>query len=64
MIDTPNEPQEEFNPTREHEYQGAHYHDDDAEITDDERIRRANKLPAGPKKTPHRPPPQRRHYED
>jgi hypothetical protein len=64
MADAPQDSQEEFAKTREHEYQDPHYHDEDPEITDDELARRAGKSPTAKKKTMRKLPPQRRHYED
>ena len=62
MIDPIDEPQEDFNETREHEYQDAHYHDEELEIVNDEAGRRASN-PADKKKS-RIPPPRPRHYEE
>ncbi len=63
MINPIDEPQEDFNQTREHEYQDAHYHDEEAEIVNDEFGRQPVK--AGDKKKASRiPPPRPRHYEE
>lgn len=64
-MSNPTEPsQEEFTPTREHEFQDAHYHDEEPEVANDE----ANDgwVSHTPKtKTKRRiPPPRRRHYEE
>ncbi|MBI2805428.1 MAG: hypothetical protein HYX68_10670 [Planctomycetes bacterium] len=65
MVEPPNEMPEDFTATPEHEYQDAHYHDEEADIVNDE-------LPSGganvsvprKKKAPRRPPPRPRYYED
>ena len=67
MADPTVPPQEDFAPTREHEYQDAHYHDEDAdiandEIANDEEGRSILKTPAAKKQRV--PPPRPRHYED
>ena len=62
MVDPIDEPQEDFNETREHEYQDAHYHDEEPEIVNDETIRHTGK-PAEKKKA-RIPPPRPRHYEE
>ncbi len=64
MIDTPNDSPEEFAPTREHEYQDSHYHDEELDIVNDEMISSAHQLPADKPKSPRRPPPRPRYYED
>ena len=63
MVDTPNDSPEEFAPTREHEYQDSHYHDEEPDVVNDELASRVNSAPAK-KKTNRRPPPKPRHYED
>jgi hypothetical protein len=63
MVDPAQESPEEFAPTREHEYQDSHYHDEDLDITNDEEGRHATEAPAHKKKS-RRPPPRPRHYED
>lgn len=64
MIDPVDEPQEDFNQTREHEYQDAHYHDEDAEIVNDEFGRQPSRAAGARKKTSRIPPPRPRHYEE
>jgi hypothetical protein len=54
---------EEFTPTREHEFQDSHYHDEEPDIVDDETATRVSK-PAGKSKSARRVPPPRRHYEE
>jgi hypothetical protein len=56
-------PEEDFAETREHEFQDAHYHDEDAEIVNDEADRPIFKKTT-PKKKLRVPPPRPRHYED
>ena len=60
MVDNDNLP-EEFAPTREHEYQDAHYHDEEPEIVNDEQH---GSVKPAPKKKLRIPPPRRRHFED
>lgn len=62
MIDPTEESPEEFTPTRDHEYQGAHYHDQEAEIVADEEVPHAAPAPANPKQR--RRPPPRPHYDE
>ena len=62
MIDTPNDSPEEFAPTREHEYQDSHYHDEEPDVQSDDS--RHSGKPPGIKKPPRKLPPPRRHYED
>ena len=51
------EPLEEFAPTREHEYQDSHYHDEAPDIVDDEPVRHVGTAP-DKKKMARRPPPK------
>ena len=62
MIDPIDEPQEDFTPTRDHEFQDAHYHDEEPEIVNDETGRHASA--SAEKKKTRIPPPRPRHYED
>jgi hypothetical protein len=65
MTDTPQkDTQEEFGPTREHEYQDPHYHDEEPEITNDEQASHSHRGFPHKKKPNRRPPPKRRYYED
>jgi hypothetical protein len=63
MVDTPNDSPEEFAPTREHEYQDSHYHDEEPDVVNDEMATRVTK-PFDKKKTNRRPPPKPHYYED
>jgi hypothetical protein len=54
---------EEFTPTRDHEYQDAHYHDEEIDIVNDEKVGHVPDAPA-PRKKNRIPPPKRRYYED
>ena len=62
MADPVQESPEEFAPTREHEYQDSHYHDEEPDVVNDEEAQHA-KAPAGKKKN-RRPPPRPRHYSE
>jgi len=61
MVDPVEESPEEFAPTPDHEYQGAHYHDEEPDIVGDEETH-AIKAPAEKKKN--RRPPPRPHYDE
>ncbi len=63
MAEPTQESPEEFAPTREHEYQDSHYHDEEPDIVNDEEVRHANAASPARKKN-RRPPPRPRHYED
>lgn len=63
MVDTPNNPPEEFAPTPDHEFQDSHYHDEEPDIVNDEVASRVSGAPLA-KKTNRRPPPKPRYYED
>ena len=56
--------QEDFAETREHEYQDAHYHDEEPDIVNDEMASHGSKATVGQKKPNRRPPPKPRYYED
>ena len=60
----PQELPEEFAPTREHEFQDSHYHDEEPDIVNDERVRHVGQAPHEKKKLNRRPPPKRWFYED
>jgi hypothetical protein len=62
MADPIDEPLEEFTPTREHEYQDSHYHDEEPEIVNDEMGFGGVKVPQ--QKKNRRPPPRPRHYDE
>ena len=62
MVDPTQESPEDFAPTRDHEYQGSHYPDEEPDIVDDEGTPPATKAPAAKKKT--RRPPPRPHYDE
>ncbi|HZZ80693.1 MAG TPA: hypothetical protein VFE62_19480 [Gemmataceae bacterium] len=62
MADPTQESPEEFAPTREHEYQDSHYHDEEPEIVDDEEAPHAKAPPS--KKKNRCPPPRPRWYEE
>jgi hypothetical protein len=63
MVDTPNDSPEEFAPTREHEFQDSHYHDEEPDVVNDEMATRVTK-PLDKKKTNRRPPPKPHYFED
>jgi hypothetical protein len=63
MVEPTNESPEDFAPTPEHEYQDAHYHDEEPDIVNDEMASHIAKPPVDRKKANRRPPP-RRHYEE
>lgn len=62
MADPVEKPEEDFAETREHEFQDAHYHDEEPDIVNDEALSGGTKLPATKKKN--RRPPPRRHYDE
>jgi hypothetical protein len=62
MVDPTQESPEEFAPTRDHEYQGSHYHDEEPDIVDDAETPHAIKASADQKKR--RRPPPRPHYDE
>jgi hypothetical protein len=62
MADPIQESPEEFAPTREHEYQDSHYHDEEPDIVNDEELPHLGAAPAQKKKN--RRPPPRPHYYD
>jgi hypothetical protein len=64
MSDTPTDTPEEFAPTRDHEFQDSHYHDEEPDIVNDEMASRTGQAPRVKKKPSRRPPPKARHYED
>jgi hypothetical protein len=55
---------EDFAKTREHEYQDPHYHDEDADIVNDEAAPHVSGTPLDRKKTNRRPPPRRRYSSE
>jgi hypothetical protein len=56
---------EEFAPTREHEFQDSHYHDEEPDIAIDEGDGfHASHAPPDKKKPTRRPPPKRWFYEE
>ena len=57
------EEEEDFAGTREHEYQDAHYHDEDPDIVNDEVAPHAAPSASNKKKT-RRPAPKPRYYEE
>jgi hypothetical protein len=63
MVEPSNEAPEEFAPTREHEFQDSHYHDEEPDIVNDELASRVDR-PVDSKKPKRRPPPKPRYYED
>jgi hypothetical protein len=62
MTDRAHDPQEEFADEQGHEFQKAHYHDEDPEIADDEDVVRKSSALPGKKKS--RIPPPRPHYDE
>jgi hypothetical protein len=62
MSEPTQESPEEFAPTREHEYQDSHYHDEEPDIVNDDEMPHAQ-APASKKKS-RRPPPRPRWYEE
>ncbi len=65
MADPKQETSADFANTRDHEYQDAHYHDEDAEIVADDVGDGVKKTHAASSKTPRRmPPPKKRYFED
>jgi hypothetical protein len=64
MADPIQETPEEFAPTRDHEYQDSHYHDEEPDIVNDEIV--DGMAPTAPpkKKGKRKVPPQPRHYEE
>jgi len=65
MADPMQESPEEFAPTREHEFQDSHYHDEEPDIVNDEGDGfHASPAPADKKKVNRRPPPKRWFYEE
>ena len=65
MADPIQETPEEFAPTRDHEYQDSHYHDEEPDIVNDEVV--DGMSPAAPVKKKCKrkvPPPRPRHYEE
>jgi hypothetical protein len=64
MIDAPNDVPEEFAPTREHEYQDSHYHDEEPDIVNDDGTPVMSKLPAARKKANRRPPPPKPWHDE
>ena len=63
MVEPTNDSPEDFAPTPEHEYQDAHYHDEEADIVNDEIASPVARTPIAKKKANRRPPP-RRHYDE
>ena len=61
MVD-PEKPEEDFAETREHEFQDAHYHDEEPDIVNDELGAAGVKAPTTKKKN--RRPPPRPHYDE
>jgi hypothetical protein len=63
MADPIQESPEEFAPTREHEFQDSHYHDEELDIVNDEQMPHASNAPPAKKKS-RRPPPRPRYYDE
>lgn len=66
MIDPAQENPEEFAPTRDHEYQDSHYHDEEPDIVNDELDKIPGKAASVAGKKPKRrmPPPRPRYFEE
>ena len=64
MVDPEEAAPEEFAPTREHEFQDSHYHDEEPDVIADDVGEGMTKASLAKKKTNRRPPPKPRHYED
>ncbi len=65
MADPKTDSSEDFAPTRDHEFQDSHYHDEDAEIVADDVGDGVKKTHAAKAKPARRlPPPRKRYYED
>jgi hypothetical protein len=65
MVDPSQESPEEFAPTREHEYQDSHYHDEEPDIVDDDVGEGMNAASTAKRKNPKRRPlPRPRHYDE
>ncbi len=65
MSDPAQDPPEEFAPTRDHEYQDSHYHDEQPDVVADDVGEGMSQASIAKKKLQRRPPPPRpRHYED
>jgi hypothetical protein len=62
MAEPTEKPQEDFAETREHEFQDAHYHDEEPDVVNDEFGLGGVKVPANKKKS--RRPPLKRHYDE
>lgn len=55
---------EEFAPTPDHEYQDAHYHDEEPDVVDDDVGEGMTPASIAKKKAKRRPPPRRHYYEE
>jgi hypothetical protein len=65
MPDSSQESPEEFAPTREHEFQDSHYHDEEPDIAIDEGDGfHPSPPPLDKKKATRRPPPKQWYYEE
>lgn len=65
MVDPSQESPEEFAPTRDHEYQDSHYHDEEPDIVDDDVGEGVSNASPSKKKAKRRvPPPRPRYYEE
>ena len=64
MADPEKETPEEFAPTRDHEYQDSHYHDEEPDIVVDDVGEGMSKASIARKKANRRPPPRPHYFED
>ena len=62
MVDPTEKSAEDFAATREHEFQDAHYHDEEPDVANDELGAGGVQVPANQKKN--RRPPPKRHYDE
>jgi hypothetical protein len=64
MVDPTQESPEEFAPTRDHEYQDSHYHDEEPDIVADDVGEGMTPGSVTKKKPKRRPPPRPRYFEE